>query len=109
MVARPKGNRRRYRFAAADLRRDYLAEEGEFLKNRPQPVGAPTAAPAGAPAAAPNITLTSMPLGPMPKEREKIVISDDRARVFVIASQGSRLQAIVDGVPGPLCRKLRWP
>ena len=84
------------------------AQEAELLKNRPKPVA--TAANTNAPTATPAaITLASMPLAPMPKEREKIVFSDDRARVFVIASQGSRVQAIVDGVSGPLCRKLRWP
>jgi hypothetical protein len=82
------------------------AFEAEFLKNRPKAVA--TAPKPNAPAAS-TITLAAMPVGPLPKEREKIVFSDDLARVFVIAAQGSRVQAIVDGVPGPLCRKLRWP
>jgi hypothetical protein len=85
------------------------AVEAEFLKNIPKPVAASTPAIAGAPATAPSITLSSMPLGPLPKERERMLFSDDQTRLFVIATQGSRTQAIVDGVPGPLCRKLRWP
>jgi uncharacterized repeat protein (TIGR03803 family) len=92
---------------AADAKQK--AREAEFLKNQPKPA-APVASKTNAPAAsAPTITLAAMPVGPIPKEREKIVFSDDLARVFVIAAQGSRVQAIVDGVPGPLCRKLRWP
>jgi GYF domain 2 len=81
-------------------------QEAEFLKNRPKPAAAP--ASAAAPATAPSITLTSMPLGPLPKERERMLFSDDRTRIFVIATEGSRTQAIVDGVLGPLCRKVRW-
>lgn len=84
------------------------AQEAEFSKNRPKPAAAPTSAPARAPAAAPNITLSSMPLGPLPKERERMLFSDDQTRLFIIATQGSRTQAIVDGVSGPLCRKVLW-
>jgi GYF domain 2 len=85
------------------------AQEAEFLKNQPKPAATVASKPNAPAASVPTITLVAMPVGPLPKEREKIVFSDDLARVFVIAAQGSRVQAIVDGVPGPLCRKLRWP
>jgi len=85
------------------------AQEAELLKNQPKPAATVALKPNAPAGSAPTITLAAMPVGPLSKEREKIVFSDDLARVFVIAAQGSRVQAIVDGVPGPLCRKLTWP
>ena len=84
------------------------AREAEFLRNA-KPIAAATALPAAATGGAPpNITLTSVPLGPLPKQRENVIVTDDGSRVLVKAAQGSREQAIVDGVPGPLCRKIRF-
>lgn len=85
------------------------AQEADFLKHLPQPA---IAASNRAPAAAPNITLNSIPLGPWPKTQSemesRVAIPSDGSRVLVVASQGSRVQAIVDGQPGPVCRNIRW-
>ena len=82
------------------------AAEAEFLKNRPTAVAA---TPGPVSSIAPNIILNSMPLGPFPKQRENVIVTDDGSRVLVIAAQGSRVQAVVDGQPGPVCRNVRLP
>jgi hypothetical protein len=89
------------------------AQEQAFAKKSQQMVAVPSKNMRGGSQPAPNVTLNSIPLGPLPKtysEREsRMRITPDGSRVFVVASQGSRVQAVVDGQPGPLCRNIRVP
>ena len=59
-------------------------------------------------AESPEVTLTAVPLGKWPREQDKRIISSDGKRTVLVVPNGSRVQAWVDGQPGPVCREVLW-
>lgn len=88
------------------------ALEENFLKNRPKVTVSAEASGTPPLSGSPQITINSIPLGPAPKTQSemesRVGMTEDGSRILVVASQGSREQAIVDGQPGPVCRRVRW-